>query len=585
MTFVSYSILLLSILLGFAIKVTYSQGTTCQSGYYLNKGQCTACTPALYCKTLTCTTTSNSVCTSCLSGYYLKQGVCTACSSAVGCKFFFSSCTSDSNFICGSCLTGYYLSQGACFPCASIPGCNNDLTCYPSTSSACLVCNVGYYLKFGTCQPCLPRSNCASVICGDSTSSLCTSCNFGYTLESGDCSSLSAGAVAGIVCGTFGLIGLVTIVTLFLLRRRKRNLSASYAGEKRSELQSSGCWQQDTFPMDHLQENLIQQSDTFISADPPFPTNTSQQVIPYPFTAKDILIERVIGDGSFGVVKLGKIHNSWVPTNCTDLIARHTNDNYFLCAVKTLKDTLDEKSKRDFAEECKTMVSFYHSNIIRVIAVLQDTRSPVLVTEFMKYGNLKEVLVKSESKSLFWHEREFLYVLQQIAQGMEYLQSIKFIHRDLAAGSCLVSDNLTVKISDFGLLKELAVGKNYYTLQAKGRFPMKWMAPESITFHRFTHASDMWSFGVTMWEIFSYGHTPYDHLPPTDVLAWLEKGERLECPQPCISIPIVYEWMLKCWEYEPATRPSFSESKEFLFTQVNSSTVSGQEIRNIGQLL
>lgn len=86
-------------------------------------------------------------------------------------------------------------------------------------------------------------------------------------------------------------------------------------------------------------------------------------------------------------------------------------------------------------------------------------------------------------------------------------------------------------------------------------------------------------------EIFSYGHTPYDHLPPTDVLAWLEKGERLECPQPCISIPIVYEWMLKCWEYEPATRPSFSESKEFLFTQVNSSTVSGQEIRNIGQLL
>lgn len=138
------------------------------------------------------------------------------------------------------------------------------------------------------------------------------------------------------------------------------------------------------------------------------------------------------------------------------------------------------------------------------------------------------------------------------------------------------------------------------------------MSPESIGFRRFTHASDVWAFGVTMCkssssggvflllkffisifflykyytgEVFSYAHSPYGELRGPDVLVLLEKGERLECPSPCFSMPIVYEWMLKCWEYDSNNRPSFSESIQFLSTQLQQPKISVQEIRNIGEML
>lgn len=207
-----------------------------------------------------------------------------------------------------------------------------------------------------------------------------------------------------------------------------------------------------------------------------YATPYAKQVLSHPSIEKDILIDGVIGNGSFGVVKLGRIHNSCVPFYCRDLILKDGKNNYLPCAVKLLKDGSDEKAKRDFSDECKMMANFYHPNVIRVVAVLLDSNPAMLVTEFMKYGDLKRALIISEKKSVLWNEKELLHVALQIAKGMEYLQSIKFIHRDLAARNCLVSDGLTVKISDFGLSKELNE-KNYYQLHSKGKLPIRvmWM--------------------------------------------------------------------------------------------------------------
>lgn len=144
---------------------------------------------------------------------------------------------------------------------------------------------------------------------------------------------------------------------------------------------------------------------------------------------------------------------------------------------------------------------------------------------------------------------------------MNYLERQHFVHRDLAARNILVASLHQVKISDFGLSRALGVNKDYYIATTFARWPVKWYAPECIHLAKFSHASDVWSFGVTLWEMYTFGAIPYEEMSTDDMRAFIEVGRRLAIPENC---PIdVYETMTNCWNYKPENRPTFQYLTEF----------------------
>ncbi|XP_074059979.1 tyrosine-protein kinase SYK isoform X4 [Macrotis lagotis] len=153
-------------------------------------------------------------------------------------------------------------------------------------------------------------------------------------------------------------------------------------------------------------------------------------------------------------------------------------------------------------------------------------------------------------------DKNIIELVHQVSMGMKYLEENNFVHRDLAARNVLLVTQHYAKISDFGLSKALNADENYYKAQTHGKWPVKWYAPECINYYKFSSKSDVWSFGVLMWEAFSYGQKPYKGMKGSEVSAMLEKGERMECPAGCPSE--IYDLMKLCWTYEVENRPAFS---------------------------
>lgn len=145
--------------------------------------------------------------------------------------------------------------------------------------------------------------------------------------------------------------------------------------------------------------------------------------------------------------------------------------------------------------------------------------------------------------------------------GMHYLQTQHFVHRDLAARNILLSSLHQAKISDFGLSRALGAGNDYYRTNRGGKWPIKWYAPESCNYGTFSHASDVWSFGVTLWEMYSFGMPPYGEMNSQEVIQMIERGDRLPKPLDCPAN--VYDIMSSCWNYSPKDRPTFRYLTEF----------------------
>ena len=231
-------------------------------------------------------------------------------------------------------------------------------------------------------------------------------------------------------------------------------------------------------------------------------------------------------------------------------------------AVKLLKD--NDKSEA-FCKEVKAVVHFNHPNIVRLLAISTTSPQKCMIFEYMDLGSLDDLLRKSDpnNETVDAEERasavsitpsDFLQCSVQVAQGVAYLAEQKYVHRDIASRNCLVDRNFVVKIGDFGLSRELSSMDYYRVGGTQAYLPIRWMPPEALLFGKFTTQSDVWSFGILMWEIYTFGHQPYTGLSNHEVIDTIKSSRILECPKLCPAS--VYAAMKLCWTRSPAKRPN-----------------------------
>ncbi|XP_065110260.1 receptor tyrosine-protein kinase erbB-4-like [Paramisgurnus dabryanus] len=248
---------------------------------------------------------------------------------------------------------------------------------------------------------------------------------------------------------------------------------------------------------------------------------------------------KILGTGAFGTVYKG----IWVPEGETVKIP---------VAIKILNESTGPKANVEFMDEALIMASMEHPHLVRLLGVCLSPTIQ-LVTQLMPHGCLLDYVYEHQENI---GSQLLLNWCVQIAKGMMYLEERRLVHRDLAARNVLVKSPNHIKITDFGLARLLDTDEKEYNADG-GKMPIKWMALECIHYRRFTHQSDVWSYGVTIWELMTFGGKPYDGISTREIPDILEKGERL--PQPPICTIDVYMVMVKCWMIDADSRPRFKE--------------------------
>jgi len=260
-----------------------------------------------------------------------------------------------------------------------------------------------------------------------------------------------------------------------------------------------------------------------------------------------------LGSGQFGVVRRGR----WTKT----IDDREAGRRKTVCcdvAVKLMKE--GTMSEADFVREAKVMTKLKHPNLVQLYGICIEHRPICIVTEFMKYGSLLSFL-RSRASQLRQAPGQLLQMCLQVCEGMAYLEAKNYIHRDLAARNCLVGEGHVVKVADFGLTRFVA-DSNEYTSSSGTKFPIKWAPPEVLWFTKFSSKSDVWAFGVLMWEVFTCGQMPYGRSSNAQVVEMIRNGERLEKPRLCSTE--IFQVMEDCWDELPEKRPSFLQLNQRL---------------------
>lgn len=265
-----------------------------------------------------------------------------------------------------------------------------------------------------------------------------------------------------------------------------------------------------------------------------------------------ILIDRsrltlghVLGSGQFGRVYKGFLKDQ-------------STGEHVAVAVKTLHNRSswdDGLDNRAFLEEGLMMRDFEHENVLALIGVTFDSNGlPMVVTPFMLYGDLRSYISDEASSPTV---KELIDFGTQVARGMAYLSGLKFVHRDLAARNCMLDDNLVVKVADFGLSRDIYERDYYSSDNKKTKLPVKWMAVESLEKCIYNTKTDVWSYGILLWELMTRGVVPYPDVDNFDLFSYLKEGRRMLRPRYCPLI--LYKVMLSCWNEDPLKRPTFDE--------------------------
>ncbi|XP_071985482.1 proto-oncogene tyrosine-protein kinase receptor Ret [Engystomops pustulosus] len=286
------------------------------------------------------------------------------------------------------------------------------------------------------------------------------------------------------------------------------------------------------------------------------------------FPRKNLVLGKTLGEGEFGKV---------VKATAFRLKGKA---GYTTVAVKMLKESASQSELRDLLSEFNLLKQVNHPHVIKLYGACTQDGPLYLIVEYAKYGSLRSFLRESRkvgpssvdgdsnrNSSYLDNPDEraltmgdLISFAWQISRGMQYLAEMKLVHRDLAARNVLVAEGRKMKISDFGLSRDV-YEEDSYVKRSKGRIPVKWMAIESLFDHIYTTQSDVWSFGVLLWEIVTLGGNPYPGIAPERLFNLLKTGYRMEKPENCSDE--MYNLMLKCWKQEPDKRPTFGEiSKE-----------------------
>ncbi|XP_013861652.1 ephrin type-A receptor 2a [Austrofundulus limnaeus] len=324
------------------------------------------------------------------------------------------------------------------------------------------------------------------------------------------------GAVVGVAV-------ILLVVVAFLLLRRRRLCSRGRGGPE------------DPFSTDQIKP-LKAYVDPHMYEDP----NIAIQKFVKEIDPSAVSKQKVIGVGEFGEVFRG--------------VMKTPGKGEVTVAIKTLKPGYSEKQRQDFLSEASIMGQFSHPNIIRLEGVVTKFKHAMIVTEYMENGALDTYLKDHDGEISSY---QLLGMLRGIAAGMKYLSDMSYVHRDLAARNVLVNSNLECKVSDFGLSRVLEDdAEGTYTTRG-GKIPIRWTAPEAIAYRKFTSASDVWSFGIVMWEVMAFGERPYWDMSNHEVMKAINEGFRLPAPMDCPSA--IYQLMLQCWQHDRSKRPRFSD--------------------------
>ncbi|XP_039672895.1 discoidin domain-containing receptor 2-like isoform X1 [Perca fluviatilis] len=297
------------------------------------------------------------------------------------------------------------------------------------------------------------------------------------------------------------------------------------------------------------------------------------------FPRHKLTFKEKLGEGQFGEVHLCEAEGMQDFLD-EDLSIEGNDESPLLVAVKTLREDANKNARNDFLKEIRIMSRLRDPNIVRLLAVCVDTDPLCMITEYMENGDLNQFLCnlrlkeaadedkteqeEKEGESMVSYSK-LIGMAVQIASGMKYLSSLNFVHRDLATRNCLVGKNYTIKIADFGMSRNLYRG-DYYRIQGRAVLPIRWMSWESILLGKFTMASDVWAFGVTLWEILTLcKKQPYSQLSDEQVIEntgeyFRDQGKQVYLPKPpCCPDRVYNDLMLSCWRRNAKQRPSFQE--------------------------
>ncbi|XP_061881324.1 discoidin domain-containing receptor 2-like isoform X1 [Entelurus aequoreus] len=287
------------------------------------------------------------------------------------------------------------------------------------------------------------------------------------------------------------------------------------------------------------------------------------------FPRQQLIFREKLGEGQFGEVHLCEAEG------LAEFLGEGSplpdrDGRAVLVAVKQLRADATIQARNDFLKEIKIMSRLNDANIVRLLCVCVTSDPLCMVTEYMENGDLNMFLSQREMESTLTHANnipsvslsDLLHMSVQISSGMKYLASLNFVHRDLATRNCLLDRRLTMKISDFGMSRNL-YSSDYYRIQGRAVLPIRWMAWESILLGKFTTASDVWAFGVTLWEIFTLcKEQPYSLLTDEQVIAntgefFRNQGRQVFLYAPPLCPPSLFELMMRCWRRDIPDRPTF----------------------------